>query len=84
MTVDCSKLADLLFDFVSGELPDDQRELLEAHLKACPPCVVHVETYRVTITLTRKLPCHALPPEFERRLREVLVRECPGQMGGGE
>ncbi len=84
MTIDCSRLADLLLDFVSGELPDDQRELLEAHLKACPPCVVHVETYRVTISLTRKLPCRSLPPDFERRLRELLARECPGQMGGAE
>jgi len=77
VTVDCSQLADLLFDFVNGDLPSDRLEQLEAHLKACPPCVVHVETYRVTISLTRNLPRHALPPELELRLREVLARECP-------
>jgi anti-sigma factor RsiW len=75
MTVDCTRLADLLFDFVSGELPDDQRELLEAHLKACGPCYVHVQTYRITVTLTRKLTCKQLPPEVEQRLRDALCRE---------
>jgi anti-sigma factor RsiW len=76
VNIDCSQLADLVFDFVAGDLPDDRRELLEAHLEACPPCTVHVQTYRVTITLSRKLPCRALPPEVEQRLRDVLAREC--------
>ena len=80
MTIDCSQLADLLFDFVSGELPDDRRAVLEAHLNVCPPCTIHVETYRVTITLSRRLPCRDLPPDVERRLREVMARECP-EMG---
>jgi anti-sigma factor RsiW len=75
VTIDCSQLPDLLFDFISGELPEDQRGVLEAHLKLCRPCFVHVETYRVTITLTRKLRSNTMPPEVERRLREALARE---------
>jgi anti-sigma factor RsiW len=78
VTIDCSQLADMLFDFVSGELPADRREQLEAHLEACLPCVTHVRTYQVTITLTRKLTCPALPPEVEQRLRAAVARECPG------
>jgi anti-sigma factor RsiW len=76
VTVDCRQLADLLFDFINGDLPDEHRAVLEAHIKACRPCFIHVETYRVTITLTRKLPSHSLPPDVERRLREALAREC--------
>jgi anti-sigma factor RsiW len=78
MNIDCTQLADLLLDYVSGELPEDRRELLETHLKACPPCYIHVQTYKVTITLTRKLPCRELPAEVERRLREAVARECGG------
>jgi anti-sigma factor RsiW len=77
VTIDCRQLCDLLFDYVSGDLPDDRRALLEAHLKACPPCFVELETYRITVTLTRKLPCRPLSPECERRLREMLAKECP-------
>ena len=75
MKVDCRQLADLLYEFVSGELPDDRRAVLEEHIRACPPCLVYVETYRVTIRLSRKLPCAPLPPDAERRLRQVLERE---------
>ena len=77
MNIDCRQLCDLLFDYINGDLPAEKKELLEAHLKLCPPCVVHVETYRVTITLTRKLQCRALSPECEKRLRDAIARECP-------
>lgn len=75
MTIDCTKLAELLFDFVNGDLPDDRRELLEAHIQSCTPCYLHVETYRITITLTRKLPCKELPADVEQRLRDAVARE---------
>jgi anti-sigma factor RsiW len=78
--IDCRHLCEMLFDYVNGDLPADKQEWLEAHLKACPPCFVHVETYRVTITLTRKLRCQALSPECEQRLREALARECQKQI----
>ena len=81
MTIDCGRLADLLLEFVSGELPEEHRTMFEAHLKACPPCVVFVETYRVTIRLTRMLPSHTLPPELERRLRETLRARVPERNG---
>jgi anti-sigma factor RsiW len=75
--IDCRQLCDLLFDYVNGELTPERAEVLEAHLKVCPPCVVHLETYRITITLSRKLPCRSLSPECEKRLREKLAREFP-------
>jgi anti-sigma factor RsiW len=78
--IDCRQLCDLLFDYVNGDLTEDRRQLLEEHLKACPPCFIHVETYRITVTLSRKLQCRGLPPDCERRLREALARECPGRL----
>ena len=60
----CHELAELLIDFVAGELPTPQRERVETHLNACPPCVTYLETYRLTIQLTRKLPCVPLPPQL--------------------
>jgi anti-sigma factor RsiW len=76
MSPECEQLAQLLFEFVSGDLPPECRHLLEEHLKTCPPCYIHVQTYRVTITLTHKLPSQAMPPDVERRLRDALAREC--------
>jgi anti-sigma factor RsiW len=82
VTIDCRQLPDLLFDYISGEMTPERRDLLEAHLKACPPCLVHVQTYRVTIAVGRALPCRDLPPDCEKRLREKLAKECPGGIGG--
>ena len=72
----CRELAELLIDFVSGDLPDDHRSRLENHLAICPPCVAYLETYRLTIQLTRRLPANdPLPPECEKRLRAALASE---------
>lgn len=68
----CRELAELLIDYTSGELVAEHRAILEQHLAKCPPCVAYVESYQITIRLTRKLPCAALPDELQRRLRAAL------------
>jgi anti-sigma factor RsiW len=68
----CRELAELLIDFISGELPPEQQKLVQEHLCQCPPCLVYMETYRVTIRLTRKLPCQPLPPALAERLKKAL------------
>jgi anti-sigma factor RsiW len=68
----CHELADLLIDYVSGEMPPDHRERLERHLQACEPCLIYLDTYRQTIFLTRKLPIEPLPQACEQRLRAFI------------
>ena len=40
----CRELAELLIDFVSGDLTPEHRGRFEEHLGACPPCVAFLET----------------------------------------
>lgn len=68
----CQELVDLLCDFIAEELSPERRAHIEQHLQKCPPCVVFVETYRLTIHLTRKLPCTELPPHLAQRLQAAL------------
>ncbi len=68
----CRELVELLIDFVSDDLPAEHRERLEQHLRRCPPCEAYLASYRMTIRLTRQLPCEPLPPELEARLRSAL------------
>jgi len=68
----CRKVIELLLDYVNNELPPDQREHLEEHLQWCPPCVTYLETYQLTIRLTRQLPCEPPPEELLQRLRAAL------------
>ena len=70
--MNCRELVELLCDFVANELPEDQRALIEQHLCKCPPCVVYVETYRLTITVSRKLPDAPVPNELLDRVRAAL------------
>ena len=78
----CRELAELLIDFVAGELPPEHRATVQKHLDFCPPCLAYLETYQLTIRLTRRLPCAPLPAELEQRLRvalQAVVREqAPG------
>ncbi len=78
--MNCRELAELLLDFVNGELAAEQCQCLEEHMHACPPCEVYVETYRLTIRLTRQLPCAGgeLPEHLWCRCEEMLKRECGG------
>lgn len=71
--MNCRRAVELFLDYVANEVDDDLRVTLETHFKACPPCVVYLETYRATITLTRQLPREApMPAELEQRLIAVL------------
>jgi anti-sigma factor RsiW len=74
--VSCEELVNLLLDFVGGDLTPEQRKEIEQHLCDCPPCVQHVEEYRLTIRVTRLLPkADPLPPAVEARLRAALAAE---------
>lgn len=70
--ITCRQLVELLIDFVSDELPPDHRAQVEQHLRDCSPCVAYVESYQLTIRLTRQLPCEPLPPDVAGRLRAAL------------
>ena len=77
----CRELANLLIDYVSGELAQEHRERLDHHLSKCPPCVAYVETYTLTIKLTRKLPDEPLPPQLVDRLKVMLSEICRENQG---
>ncbi len=74
MTLTCEELVDLLVDYLGGELPDEQVDAIKSHVCGCGSCGVYIETYQLTITVTRALPrCEApLPPSCEARLRAAL------------
>jgi anti-sigma factor RsiW len=71
----CRELVELLLDFLDGELPEERRRILEAHLALCQPCLNYLETYKVTIQLTRRLPDIPPPPELLERLKAALREE---------
>ena len=68
----CSKVVDLLVDYLEGRLPPRMRAELDQHLTACESCVRHVRTYRSTVSLLRSLRDEDLPPELRATVRAFL------------
>jgi len=78
----CRELNELLLDFLAGELTEDQIQQIKDHLDDCPPCVTILATYRLTIQVTRQLPCNPLPPACEQRLRAAVTEQWKQQLSG--
>ena len=70
----CRECAELLLEYLTGELDAERRESIRQHLEKCPPCVIYIETYRTTIQLTRQLTCVELPPDVAERLRTAMEK----------
>ena len=66
--LECRQIAELLGDYFDGSLPNHLRELLEWHIDGCQPCVAFINTYRETISVTRRLPDAPMPVELKKRL----------------
>ena len=70
--ITCRELVEQLLDYVGEELGPEHRERICEHLGKCPPCVALVETYQLTIQLSRKLPRTPLPAALQARIRAAL------------
>jgi len=62
----------LLPDLVSGELLPERRDHIERHVGRCPACLAYLESYRILVDVSRRLPPTPLPPRLEQRLRIIL------------
>lgn len=80
----CRELAELLVDYIAGEVDPNLAQHIKEHLCECPPCVRFVDTYQVTVKLTRKLPMVAMPVELLQRLRQAVVEAQQEKVGEGE
>ena len=68
----CRECVELLMAFLDGELDAALCEHFRQHLERCPPCVTYVETYQITVRLSRKLACSEVPPDVAERLLAAL------------
>lgn len=73
-----SEIEDLLGAFALDAVDDDERDLLEAHLAACPRCRAEVATYRETASLLAHTGTRA-PEGLWERIAES-IEEAPPAM----
>jgi hypothetical protein len=70
------EVKDRLGPYLEGELPLQQRALVDAHLDACDPCAEELRELRATIDLLQRLPDEAPPEGLADR---VLARVRAGE-----
>jgi anti-sigma factor RsiW len=69
--MECTRAADLLFDYVAGRSSDAERAELEAHLRDCETCRKLLEEERATAELLRtRLPRHGASEALKQRLAQ--------------
>jgi anti-sigma factor RsiW len=49
--MNCREFTEFLHEYLSGNLPADERAAFDAHLAECPWCVAYLDSYRKTIRL---------------------------------
>lgn len=68
----CRELIDFLLDYLHDDLAADIRADFEKHMRLCPPCLVFLNTYRKTMSMTQDLRLSDIPEEVKQNLREFL------------
>ena len=68
----CRELAEILCDYVAGELNDEVCVTIRGHLEICPECLHFVETYQLTIQITRRLPPAPCPEHVIERVKKLM------------
>ncbi len=68
----CREMIELLLDYCNGELDSALCQQLREHLDMCPPCVTYLETYQITIRVSRQLPATPMPEHLMQRLQKAL------------
>ncbi len=72
--MNCRELVQKLIEYLDGDLTPEEAERIRAHLDECPPCECYVQTYRLTIQITRRLPPAPPPETVLERLRRAVQK----------
>jgi anti-sigma factor RsiW len=68
----CQEIVDYCLDFLSGSLPETERQLFSAHLRNCTECMRFFETYRKTPEISRAALKLRMPDRVRVAVRDFL------------
>ena len=78
----CREFADFIVDYMTGELPSEERALFERHLQRCPHCPEYLKQYEDSVragrlafdALDEDVPV-SVPDELVQAILEATRRE---------
>ena len=68
----CLALFERLSEYIDRELDAPTCKDIEAHIKACKPCQVCLETLKQTVDLCKNLESRQVPETFSVKLRGAI------------
>ncbi len=68
----CDDLFEALKDYLDGDAREEICKALEAHMRECPDCRVHVNTLKGTIELYKSVGGKKMPQDARARLHKAL------------
>jgi anti-sigma factor RsiW len=69
----CLALFERLSEYIDSELDTPTCKTIEAHIKACRPCRVCLQTLKQTVNLCRHLERRQVPETFSLKLKESIL-----------
>jgi len=83
--VTCQQIAQFLIDYVSCEMPAEDRVAFDAHLRECTQCQRYLDSYRKTIALSKG----AMAPEprveeMPESLVSAILSACRDRTGAAK
>lgn len=69
----CMALFERLSEYIDRELDPSDCAAIEAHIRACPPCMVCLKTLEQTVKLCKHLDRQQVPEELSHRLRTAIA-----------
>lgn len=70
----CTRLTELVGDYVEGLLSSEVRSAMDAHLRCCPPCRALLDEYVGVVDVLRRATDVRMPLGARARLSRVLAR----------
>lgn len=73
--MNCNDVRDNLSLYIDDELSEEEKKLIEEHLKRCPECSKELEEYKKLIQMLNDLPDEEPPVGYCKRLHQKLLNE---------
>ena len=72
---DCDEAVHVLYHYLDGELTDERRAVIQAHLESCPPCFEGYEfEFELRQVIARK--CRDdVPPDLRSRIAAAIEHD---------
>ena len=75
MVLDCQHVWDQISNYIEGEVPEELREAIDAHLAHCRHCAAVLDSTRNILYLVADDRTFELPAGYSARLHERLQAE---------